>query len=169
MLIHIGVAAHSSSSNPEIAGRFVNSLPENTRILLGGYWGIMRDVADAARRRGLQTVFFLPLNPPVQVPADEIFVPIDTGLDPKGRSLILVRSSDVLAVLGGEVGTMIEALAAYSYGKPVVILRGTGRSTDKLEESFKSWFDARELAPVLYVNTPEDLAREAVRLASRSP
>lgn len=160
--IHIGVAAHGSGSDPERARRFVKALPKDVRILLGGYWGLMRDVADAARERGLQVIFFLPHDPPEEVPFDEHFIKLDTGLDYKGRSVILVRNSDVLAVLGGEAGTIIEAFMAYSYGKPVFILRGTGRTTDKLERVFLEAFDERKSAPVLYVDTPEELAERII-------
>jgi len=158
MIVHIGVAAHSSGSDPERARRFVSSLPKDVRILLGGYWGLMKDVADAARERSIQVIFFLPQNPPDKVPPHENFIRVDTGLDYKGRSVILVRSSDVLAVLGGEIGTIIEAFMAYSYGKPVFILRGTGMTTDKLERAFSDAFDSRRSAFVSYADTPEELA-----------
>jgi uncharacterized protein (TIGR00725 family) len=162
MKFHVGVAAHGSGSDPERARRFVEALPSDVRILLGGYWGLMRDVAEAARRRGLQVIFFLPHDPLERVPEDDNFIKIDTGLDYKGRSVILVRSSDVLAVLGGEVGTVIEALMAYSYGKPVFILRNTGRTTDKLEKAFSDAFDERKTGPVFYADTPEELAAKIV-------
>ncbi|MHB9301972.1 SLOG cluster 4 domain-containing protein [Thermofilum pendens] len=165
-MLHIGVAAHSSGSDAERAWRFVSALPGGVRVLLGGYWGVMRDVAEAARRRGLTVVFFLPVDPPAEVPDDELFVRVDTGLDLRGRSVALVRSSDALAVLGGEVGTVVEAFLAYSYGKPVAVLRGTGLSSDALERAFPRGFDGRGSAPVVYVDTPEELAARVVELAA---
>ncbi len=166
-MINIGVAAHSEWNNKELAERFVAKLPENSRIILGGYWGLMRNVADAAAARGLQVIFILPANPKMLPPRNKHFIPIDTGLDFKARSTILVRSSDILVTLGGEVGTIIELFMAYSYGKPVLILRNTGATTDKLEKVFISSFDNRSTAPIIYVNTPEELAEKAIEIATK--
>ncbi|MGB9730176.1 MAG: hypothetical protein ACP5GU_08185 [Thermoprotei archaeon] len=166
-MINVGVAAHSEGSNRELARRFVEKLSNDVRIILGGYWGLMRDVADVAAERGIQVVFILPNNPRELPPRNKFFIPIDTGLDFKARSTILVRSSDILVTLGGEIGTMIELFMAYSYGKPVVILRNTGLSTDKLEKAFNSSFDNRLTAPIIYVNTPEELAEKALAIASK--
>ncbi len=168
MTVRIGVAAHGSGSDPETAGRFVRALPDDATLFLGGYWGLMRDVAEAARAEGIRVVFILPRDPPVEVPDVGGFIPVDTGLDYQARSHVLVRSSDALAVLGGEIGTILEALLAYSYGRPVVILRRTGMSTDGLEGAFPLGFDRRRLAPVRYVDSPEELAAAAAEAARRA-
>ena len=170
-MIHVGVAAYSGSSSTleRAARRFVESLPRSgVRLVLGGYWGVMASVADAASSRGIEVVFVLPDNPPVEPPASELFVPIKTGLDYKGRSVILVRSSDVLAVLGGESGTMIEVMLAYALGVPVVMLRNTGLTSDKLAGCFGEAIDARRTGRIVYVDTPEQLAVEATRAVSRT-
>ena len=167
-MIHIGVAAYSSSSAlmEEKAKKFVDSLPENgVRLIVGGYWGIMATVADKAAERGIPVLFILPESPQVEPPPSEHFIPIRTGLDYKGRSVTLVKSSDVLAVLGGESGTMIEVLLAYSLGVPVVLLRNTGLSTDKLSECFGEYIDSRKTSRIVYVDDPVSLAKESVRLA----
>jgi uncharacterized protein (TIGR00725 family) len=166
-MINIGVAAHSEGSNKEVAERFIKKLPDNVRIILGGYWGLMRDVADIAAERGIQVVFILPINPKEIPPRNKFFIPIDTGLDFKARSTILVRTSDILVTLGGEIGTIIELFMAYSYGKPVIILKNTGMTTDKLEKAFNIGFDNRLTAPILYVNTPEELAEKAIETVLR--
>ena len=168
---HIGVAAYSGSS-PELeeaARKFVENLPgRGVRLVLGGYWGVMASAADAAASRGIEVVFVLPEDPPVEPPASELFIPVKTGLDYKGRSIVLVRSSDVLAVLGGESGTMIEVMLAYALGVPVIMLRGTGMASDKLAGCFGEVFDERRTARVAYVDSPEQLAVEAARTAGIS-
>ncbi|MEM3832514.1 MAG: LOG family protein [Thermoprotei archaeon] len=166
-MISVGVAAHSEGSNKELARRFIKKLPDNVRIILGGYWGLMRDVADAAAERGMQVVFILPNNPKEMPPRNKFFIPIDTGLDFKARSTILVRSSDILVTLGGEIGTIIELFMAYSYGKPVIVLRNSGFSTDKLERAFGSSFDNRLMASIIYVDTPEELAEKALMIINK--
>ncbi|MEM2136670.1 MAG: LOG family protein [Candidatus Methanomethylicia archaeon] len=136
-MINICVAAHSEGSNKSLALRFISKLPENCRIFLGGYWGLMKDIADAALNRGLQVIFILPLEPKAIPPKSKLSIPIDTGLDYRSRSIILVRNSDVIVSLGGEIGTIIELFLAYSYSKPIAILRNTNMSTDNLEKAFK--------------------------------
>lgn len=166
-MINLGVAIHSEGSNRILAERFISKLPNNCRILLGGYWGLMKDIADASLNRDLQVIFILPLEPKAIPPKNKLFIPIDTGLDYRGRSIILVRNSDVIVSLGGEIGTIIELFLAYSYGKPIAILRNTNMSTDNLEKTFKNSFDKRMLAPIIYVDTPEELAEKAIELALR--
>ncbi len=165
-MLHIGIAAYSGSSTDleEAARRFVESLPEtDIRLMLGGYWGAMATVADAAILRGIEVVFILPDNPPVEPPASKLFIPVRTGLDYKGRSVILVKSSDVLAVIGGESGTIIEIMLAYALGIPIVMLRKTGMSSDKLAECFGEVVDTRRTSRIVYVDTPEQLAQEALK------
>ncbi len=164
-MINVGVAAHSEPT-PHLKGlasRFVEALPaDEVRLILGGYWGAMAFVADAARERGMEVVFVLPQNPPALPPRGRGLVAIDTGMDFKGRSVILVRSSDVLAAIGGESGTMLEILMAYSTGVPAVVLR-SGMPSDSLER-LGARPDTREGPPIRFVDTPEELARVAVEV-----
>ncbi|MGC8969253.1 MAG: LOG family protein [Conexivisphaera sp.] len=161
-MINLGVAAHSEPTPAlrELALRFVSALPpDGVRLLLGGYWGAMRFVADAAIDRGIEVVFVLPLNPPAEPPRGRGLVRIDTGMDFKGRSVVLVRSSDILAALGGESGTMLEVLMAYSLGIPAVVLR-SGMPSDSLERVAPGGrADTRSGPGITFVDTPEDLAR----------
>ncbi|MGC8695493.1 MAG: LOG family protein [Conexivisphaera sp.] len=168
-LINLGVAAHSESTTGlmDKAQRFVSSLsPDEVRLILGGYWGAMAYVADAARARGIEVVFVLPHDPPVIPPRGRGLVSIDTGMDFKGRSVILVRSSDVLAALGGESGTMLEVLMAYSMGIPAVVLR-SGMPSDTLERlgSGGGRVDSRDGPVISFVDTPEELARKSLEAA----
>ena len=65
--MYIGVAAHSGEPRLElarVARRFIMLLGEkcglNHRIIVGGYWGLMRIVVDEALDKGF-TVIVLPL------------------------------------------------------------------------------------------------------------
>mgnify|MGYP001770698463 CR=1 FL=1 len=168
-MINVGVAAHSEPTEglAEKARRFVSALPaDEVRLFLGGYWGAMAYVADAARERGIEVVFVLPQNPPAMPPRGRGLVLVDTGMDFKGRSVILVRSSDVVAALGGESGTMLEVLMAYSMGIPAVVLR-SGLPSDTLERLGLGGgrVDYRNGPPISFVDTPEDLARRSLEVA----
>jgi uncharacterized protein (TIGR00725 family) len=161
--LNVGIAASSENSSRDIASRFVNSLPLNSRIILGGYWGMMREVAEAALERGIRTVFIVPDNPKAYPPKRREYVVIESGMDFRGRSVIICRSADVLVSLGGESGTIIEIFMAYAMGKPVVVLENTGMSSDKLKLAYPEYLDARRVVKVRYVATPEEAAREAIR------
>ncbi len=155
----LAVAAHSgeySDDNERKASSFMSALREcSPIILLGGYWGLMKVVADLARELGMTTIFFLPIErEDVEVPG----IPIRTGCDYRCRSVIMVRSSNAVAVLGGAVGTMIEAFLGYVMGKPVYILTGTGMESDTFREAFPHSFDRRGIAPIIYSDDPEALA-----------
>lgn len=150
--LNIGIAASSERGDRERARRFVSVLPYYVRVILGGYWGLMKDVAEEAAERGLTVVFVLPEWERQTPPPRREFIQIRTGMEFRARSVPLTKSSDVLVVLGGESGTIIEAYMAYAMGKPVVILRNTGMSSDLLPVRL----DSRGSAPVLEARTPEE-------------
>ncbi len=162
--INIGVAASSSYENKEIAERFVNSLPYNVNIILGGYWGLMKNVADAAAARGLRVIFIMPDNAKAYPEPRQEFIVINTGLEYRARSVILCKSSDVLVSLGGEAGTLIEVFMAYAMGIPVIVLKNTGLPTDNLEKGFGKFIDNRKTSEIYYAETPENAALLSVKL-----
>ncbi|MBO8175304.1 MAG: TIGR00725 family protein [Thermococcus sp.] len=128
-------------------------------LLTGGRGGIMRIVSEEFRKIGGIVVGILPER---QEGNEFNTIRIKTGIDPVERSGILVNSADVLVVLGGGVGTMIEALMAYNLGIPLVIITDTGYASDKLELLAKDgYFDHKKIVKVHFVNNP----KEAVKLA----
>ena len=129
-------------------------------LLVGGYWGHMKDVVDAALARGLRVVLIVPIErEDVQFRGGAVV--IRTGCEYRCRSVHMVRSADVVVVLGGGVGTMIEALMAYAMGKPLYVLTGVGASSDRLKEAFPHYFDERQAVKVTYVDDPRMLAELA--------
>jgi uncharacterized protein (TIGR00725 family) len=166
-LLNIGIAASSQVSDSKIAERFVNSLPQNSRLIVGGYWGLMKDVADSASKRGIQVVFILPSEPKARPPQTREFISVDTGMEFRARSVLICRSCDVLVALGGEVGTMIEIFMAYAMGKPVIVLTGKGFSSDKIKACFGDTLDSRATGRIYYVDTPEEAAKLAMTLQSK--
>ena len=168
-MLQIGIAAHSEHTDKlaEAARAVVNALANMCRpvIVVGGYWGVMRDVVDEALRSGLKVVIVAPLEKEdVNYPSDAIV--IKTGCSFRCRSNILVRSSDALIVLGGGVGTIIEALTAYAEGIPVHILM-TGMPSDRMRNAWPDYFDDRKIVHVKYYDDPIQLARSACESAGR--
>jgi uncharacterized protein (TIGR00725 family) len=70
----------------------------------------------------------------------------------------MIRSADVVAVLGGGVGTTIEALMAYAMGKPFFVLANVGAATDRLQAAYPDYFDERRAVRAVYEEDPVRLA-----------
>ncbi|EEB74707.1 TIGR00725 family protein [Thermococcus sp. AM4] len=166
-MVQIAVAGSGDSELiPEAerkARAFARALPLDVILLTGGKGGIMAVVSEEFRKRGGTVVGILP--------GDEEGNPyssvrIKTGFNPVGRSVVLVTSADVLVVLGGGSGTMVEALMAYNLGIPVVVLIGTGYRSDELRALAKDgFFDHRKRAKVAFTGSPEEAVRLAMDLA----
>ncbi len=169
-IYNVGIAISSEEPNSRfttLIEEFINGLTsysDRLRLVLGGYWGAMKYLADYAYEKGFTLVFILPSSPRENVPRRRNFIVVSTGLDYPTRSTVLARTSDVLVALGGRVGSMIEILLAYSYGKPVVIVHGTGYDTDHLPGVFRDSIDSRYLAPLYYVENGADASSKVLEI-----
>ncbi|AHC51572.1 hypothetical protein SUSAZ_06200 [Sulfolobus acidocaldarius SUSAZ] len=177
-MFQIGFAAHSGEYPVELkekVDRLINLLRKycfqrSLSILVGGYWGLMKDIVDVAINKSFNVVVFLPVERELEELPDKV-VKIYTGAEFRVRSVMLVRSSDVLVALGGGVGTEIEILIAYAIGKPIYVLTGTGLYTDKLKHTFPDFFDERKIVRVVYSDSVEEIAKgvcESVGVSSRT-
>ncbi len=167
---YVGIAAYSGTPPEHLrvaAEEFIHLLSACARgrwdiaVVVGGYWGLMRYVVDAALSEGLKVVILPPLEmEDVRFPDGAIVV--RTGTSFRVRSVFLVRTSEVLVAMGGASGTMQEVVTAYTEGVPVVVLR-SGLPSDRLE-SLAPYLDDRRIVPIAYVDTPEELANHVCRL-----
>lgn len=162
--MQVVIAAHSSEPSRDVvekAKAFVRDLAKCGRgitLLLGGYWGLMRVVVDEALALGMRVVVVLPLErEDVELP--EGVIRVKTGCEYRCRSVVLVRSGDVLVSLGGGSGTMAEMLMAYAMGIPVFALVDTGMYSDGLARAFPEYFDERRAVKLSYFSDPGELAR----------
>ncbi|HIQ23721.1 MAG TPA: LOG family protein [Pyrodictium delaneyi] len=165
MPLQVVVAAYSGNA-PEKLRQQAHRLVQGLRacrpgsvVLLGGYRGLMREVADAARDAGLPMVFVIPRGYEGDAYPEGSIV-IRTGLDTRERSSILVRSGDVVVVLGGAIGTLFEVLIACSYKIPVFFLKGSGLQTDRFANCFKDGVvDDRIGRCIEYFDSVEELLK----------
>jgi len=68
---------------------------------------------------------------------------------------------------GGASGTLMEAIAAYGIGVPVVVVTGTGLPTDRLQEAYPDGVpDERLGRGVWYTSDPAEAAELACSLAT---
>ena len=162
--MQIGIAAHSGAVPRDLEKKaeiFVEKLAEckkDIKLLLGGYWGLMKTVVDKAIELHIPVILFIPIERE-DVPLPNEVIKVYTGCEFRCRSVMLVRSSDVLVSLGGGVGTEIELLMAYAMGKPVYSLVNTGLSTDLLRLSFPEYFDDRRVVKIRYFEDPIEMSK----------
>jgi len=119
-------------------------------LICGGRDGVMRAAAKGAREAGGLTIGILTdLDKNQCNEYIEIALPTSLGF---GRNIFIASASDAVIAIDGNYGTMSEVAFALNYGRPVVVIRGTGGTADYLVDGP---FD---------VSVAEN-AKEAVRLA----
>jgi len=176
--VHIGVAC-SSDVNPlkkavdkaRIFARKLALHKDEIILLTGGGGGLMTIVSKEFAENGGIVVGVHPIEAEDVPPAHPRWHPynivnIKTGMTYQMRSIPLVRSSDSFVVLGGGIGTMIEAFLAYAAGKPLIVLTGTGYPSDNLEKLAENgYFDHKKIVKVVFTSDPEEAALKAYSLA----
>jgi len=168
---YVGIAAHSKDVSEDLKAKasvFLRELrskcPNDVALVVGGYWGLMKFVVDEGLSLGFNVVVLPPIEQEdVEFP-EKVFV-IKTGTSYRVRSVFLARTSDALVVLGGGAGCMQELVTAYTEGKPIFALVGTGMPTDVVV-NLPEYLDDRHLAPIKKYLNPVELTSELCRTIS---
>lgn len=162
--MNVGVIGYSGDPDKEP----INSLKEiifkvgeliaknNWVLFSGGRNGVMELVSKANKKFNGKNIGILPW----EVNGNEYLdISIKTGLDFSMRSYILVKTVDVVISIGGEIGTAIEILGAYANKKPVILIKGTGGWTDRIQNVLieEKYLDNRKLAKIYIVNDIKEL------------
>ena len=109
-------------------------------LVTGATTGLPGMVATAFRDRGGFAVGISPAenhSEHVQrygLPDDGADVIVYTGFGYKGRNVINIRSSDIVIIIGGAIGTLNEFTIAYDEGKVIGVLLGSGGVADHIEK-----------------------------------
>ena len=129
-------------------------------LVTGATTGFPDIVSRAARRHGCFTIGISPAASREEhvsrylLPDDGVDLIIYTGFGLKGRNVINVRSSDVVIIFGGGLGTLNEFTIAYDEGKVVGVLQGTGGVADRIREI--AALASRRAAEEMVVETSPD-------------
>jgi uncharacterized protein (TIGR00725 family) len=138
-------------------------------LVTGATTGFPDVVSRAARRQGCLTVGISPASSREEhisrysLPDDGVDVIIYTGFGLKGRNVINVRSSDVVIILGGGMGTLNEFTIAYDEGKVVGVLEGTGGAADQIK-NIEAISSRREGSALVFESSPEALIDNCLRM-----
>lgn len=88
---------------------------------------------------------------------------IFTGSGLMGREVVNIRSSDMVAIVGGSSGTLGELAIAYDEGKLIGVLMGTGGITDMVE-AILATCNKHTGARVLYDREPQALVQRLLEV-----
>ena len=179
----IGVMGSSSTDLSEtdasrltlLAQRLGQAIAHRDCVLItGATTGFPDIVSRAARDAGSLTIGISPASSRTDhttkfsLPDDSADVIVYTGFGLKGRNVINVRSSDIVIIFGGGIGTLNEFTIAYDEGNVIGVLEGTGGAADQIKEITKL-SRKREGAQVLFESSPEELIDSCLKiLAARS-
>lgn len=126
-------------------------------LLTGGLGGVMEAASHGAKDSGGFVVGIIPQDD--KRTANEFCdVVIATGLG-YARDFVTALSADAVIVVGGGVGTMIEAAAAYQMYIPIVAVKGTGGFADRYADTF---LDDRKVERIRGESTPEKAVDTAI-------
>jgi uncharacterized protein (TIGR00725 family) len=136
-----GLNADAAIRLKELADELGSAIAKNGCVLVtGATTGIPDRVAQAFRRSG---GFALGISPAENqrehcleygLPDDGADVIIYTGFGYKGRNVINIRSSDIVIIFGGAIGTLNEFTIAYDEAKIIGVLTGSGGIADHIQE-----------------------------------
>ena len=90
-------------------------------------------------------------------------VVIYTGFGMKGRNVLNIRSSDIVVIFGGSIGTLNEFTIAYDEGKVIAVIESSGGVADLIRDLL-SRLTKKTKATVLFGTNPRELLREAAGL-----
>jgi uncharacterized protein (TIGR00725 family) len=134
-------------------------------LITGGLGGVMEAASKGAKDRGGLVVGIIPQHEKGYANA-YCDVVIATGLG-HARNFVTAHSGDAVIVVGGGVGTAIEAGVAYQKGKPIIALRGSGGTADQISGQY---LDDRCLVQVMEEENPRRAVEKVFRiLADASP
>jgi len=168
----VAVACYSGDPPPKLAEAckkfvelFAKKCGRGCALLLGGYWGAMKVVADEALKLGVPVVILPPLEEEdAEFPSGALV--LRTGASYRVRSVFIARSCDALVALGGAAGTVQEAVTAYTEGRPVLVLK-SGMDSDKLE-LLAPYVDSRATSRLDVFDSVEELVDRLCSILSSS-
>lgn len=107
----------------------------NLIVVTGGRGGVMEAVCKGAKNFNGLTMGILPGFDRSEANR-YVDVAVVTGLG-YARNAVNVLTGDVIVSIGGGFGTLSEISLALTYGKPVIILKGSGGVSDLVADNFE--------------------------------
>jgi len=127
-----GADGHLSNYALEVAEEVGKLIAQKGCILVcGGRGGVMKAACKGAKEGNGLTVGILPES---KEEANEfVDIPIATGLGNR-RNFLVVTAGDAVIAISGRWGTLNEISFSMIFKKPLILIKGTGGSVDKIIE-----------------------------------
>ncbi|MEK6408744.1 MAG: hypothetical protein AABN34_17615 [Acidobacteriota bacterium] len=142
-------------------------------LVTGATTGFPDIVSRSARRHGGVSIGISPASSRVEhvsqyaLPDDGVDLIVYTGFGLKGRNVVNVRTSDVVIIFGGGIGTLNEFTIAYDEEKLVGVLEGTGGVADRIKEII-ALSNKQSRWELVFESSPEALIDNCLRVLRRS-
>lgn len=165
MQMTVGVMGSAGSTHPKAVKTLARSLGQEIGrrgfvLISGACPGLPYECAAGAREKGGWSVGISPalsLDEHVSnyhSPTDVFDVLIYTGSGLMGREVTNIRSSDMVAIVGGRSGTLGEFAIAYDEGKLIGVLQGSGGIVEEIPGIVASFGEKDTGARVIYEKDP---------------
>ena len=162
--------AERMSSLANALGRAIAA--HNCTLITGATTGFPDLISRAARSAGAVTIGVSPAQSREEhvsrysLPDDGVDIIIYTGFGLKGRNIVNVRSSDVVVIVGGGIGTLNEFTIAFDEGKVIGILEGTGGVADRIKE-IAGLSGRKVTSELVFASDPEVLIETCLQVLDR--
>lgn len=152
---------HCTEQAYEIAYKIGEAVARQGAVLVtGGLGGVMEASSRGAKDQGGLVVGIIPQDEKRYAnPYCDVVIP--TGLG-HARDFVTAYSADVVVVVGGGIGTAIEARVAYLKAKPIIAITGSGGTADRIAEKY---LDDRRLVRVVGEEDPGKAVAKAIKLS----
>jgi uncharacterized protein (TIGR00725 family) len=132
-------------------------------LITGGLQGVMKGASEGAKEAGGLSIGIVPSEDADQA-NQHCDAVVATGVG-YIRNFFVVYSGDVVIIVGGGAGTMIEAATAYMSGKPIIAIRGTGGVADQLAGRY---LDEKRIVKVAGAGSPEQAVKKALLMLPKN-
>jgi len=128
-------------------------------LLSGGLGGVMEAASQGAKEGGGFVIGIVPQEEKTAAnPYCDTVIATGIGHAP---DFLTAYSADAVIIVGGGAGTMIEAAAAYQKKIPIIALKGSGGTADRMVDTY---VDDRKIEVILGESSPEKAVDTALRI-----
>ena len=129
-------------------------------LITGGLEGVMEASSKGAKDHGGFVVGIIPHDEKSYAnPYCDVVIPSGLGY---ARDFVTAYSADAVIVVGGGVGTDIEARVAYLKAKPIVAIQGSGGTADRIAGTY---LDNRRIVKVIGEEDPSKAVVKALEIS----
>jgi len=151
---------HCTAKAYDLAYKVGKEIAKHNAVLItGGLGGVMEAASKGAKEENGLVVGIIPFdNKEYANPFCDIVISTGIGF---ARDFITAYTADAVIVIGGGVGTLIEACVAYQKCKPIIALSNSGGIAEKIAGKY---LDDRKLIKVIDEKDPKKAVETALKL-----